>query len=67
MYYAYSYLIRSVGVLARKRIYNPRTGHYYRIASRSNSKYRKGQIKGRRSPKKKCEKQDEMRASTTLY
>ena len=42
--------------LARKRIYNPKTGHYYRIATRSGSKHRKGQILGRWSPKKKKSK-----------
>ncbi len=42
--------------MAKKRIYNPKTGRYYRIATRSGSKHRKGQILGRWSPKKSSKK-----------
>ena len=40
----------------RKRIYNPVTGKYYAVRTRTTSKGRKGQIKGKWSPPKKKKK-----------
>ena len=40
-------------VLARKRIYNPRTRTYYKVAERSGSRHRRGQIMGLWSSKKR--------------
>jgi hypothetical protein len=34
----------------RKRIHNPRTRKYYRVATRSGKKHKRGQILGRWSP-----------------
>ncbi len=39
--------------MPKKRIYNPRTKKYYRIAQRSGKKHRKGQIMGKWKAKKK--------------
>jgi len=45
-------------IMARKRIHNPLTGKYYKIAEKSGSKHRKGQIIGKWSPKRSRKKKD---------
>ncbi len=42
--------------MARKRVYNPITRKYYKIAEKSGSKHRKGQIIGKWSPKRRRKK-----------
>ena len=44
--------------MAKKRIYNPYTGKYYKIAERDGTVHRKGQIIGKWRPKKGPKKGD---------